>query len=55
MCVWLQVVTHDSLESLAKNIPHYCLPKELGGSMDQTLKDITRKSQRQLSRKLLTR
>ncbi|XP_034229963.1 uncharacterized protein LOC117638899 [Thrips palmi] len=38
-----RIVTHDSLESLAKSIPHYCLPKELGGSMEQSLKDITLK------------
>ncbi|KAE8741772.1 hypothetical protein FOCC_FOCC012720 [Frankliniella occidentalis] len=36
-----RIVTHDSMEALAKAIPHYCLPKELGGSMDKTLKEIT--------------
>ncbi|KAJ1522545.1 hypothetical protein ONE63_001731 [Megalurothrips usitatus] len=38
-----RIITHDSLETLAKTIPHFCLPKDLGGSMDMTMKEITLK------------
>ncbi|XP_034256909.1 uncharacterized protein LOC117654403 [Thrips palmi] len=38
-----RIVTHDSLESLAKVVPVECLPKDLGGELPGTMHDYTLK------------